>query len=1195
MQLKKYHIVISTFLFLFVCQFSSAGGMLELDYSYPNFNELDDRYIQRSFTAFSNASTEEKFNRLWTYDYNFPLYYYMYYSALYNQHDKGLEKTLREVTSRRVNELVGQEDVLNELITLSMKYQAYRNKSDQFSFFPDSIPPEVTLVDSDYLEKSTTVSESEIEHIITKMKDEKLLPEDYAGMLILSPEDTERFQHFIDSINGPDKTFTVPDKIYYIIDFMADLEESNYKDFECYSSSVFFYACAKYWDIEASVCESYYYDGNYRFFSSIMHYSNLVKLDDGSYINVDYGMNRVGVFEATLQPLSPEQLILIDATIFKACLNTNVLLENYSLYSEHLTPTNIYRLIERNSSGKKSPRNEPIIEDLLVRYENSESENEKAHYAFLIAEFYRRVFGEEQEALSWHEKVLQYPDVTFHVTLKVLLDHCRNTNAKEKVLSIIDDYIKAEVLYTFIWSDNPSNERFDECLTAYLQGLAMKERYGGDISPHIEAIRLEAEKGEYGEALTEDSWNGVPALHIAGEAFLLKEYPLDYGITIPKYSMSERSVFTITPKTDFRYSTNAGRLTIPAASKLLLRQDASLQSIGGEQTALLDTEKGVIPLRKWIYFFSGGQIRQGTVAANCSITIGDNEYRLQADKQTEFHENGEIKSVYLESESSVTTPSGELPTDYIRFYEDGSIHGIELTQSREITVQNQTYRIDPSQGGSSIYFYKDGVVESIDATEDSSVTVGENIYNPKGIRFNNDGTIRSLRLRNNAEITTVVGNLLVDAVYFYSDGTIKSLSLPRNQTIHYQNKTYEVSAGHDYSDIGFHKDSTISYMWVTSGTLVDTSVGTLPVRYIQFYDNGVLHFALLAEDTEVMHNSKIYHVFAGKNKYADIEFHRNGELRNLNLLRNARINHEGNTFTAWAHPDASADIRFHENGQVSSFCLAYNATITYENQQYPLGADRNRMYDVRFREDGTLQNLRTAKAVHLNYTGELLTLRARENEYFNVSFFDNGNIQTLVLPQKEQLSTPLGILSVKSLDFYENGAFQTLGLVETAVIRHQGIKYNLFGSKNIFPAVQFHQSGGISEVWVNEPVALPTSTGTLKAISPIQFYEDGNIESAIIEPKTVVLPDGSTGDVTYVRFHHNSRGIESVRLKDPLTVLTSSGEELKISSAWYDQDGRLAKVLLESPVTVMMDGNEKALKASDIAHFNDAMDIVRIE
>jgi hypothetical protein len=870
-------------------------------------------------------------------------------------------------------------------------------------------------------------------------------------------------------------------------------------------------------------------------------------------------------------------------------------LENYSLYSEHLTPANIYRLIEKNGSGKKSPHYEPIIEDLLARYKNSESENEEAHYAFLIAEFYRRVFGEEQKALLWHEKVLEYQDVTFHVTLKVLLDHYIDTNEKEKVLSIIDDYIKAEVLYTFIWSDNPTNERFAECLTAYLQGLAVKHRCGGDISPHIEAIRLETGKGEYREVLTEGSWNGVPVLNIAEEVLLLKEYPLDFGTAIPKYSMSERSVFTITSKTDFRYSTNADRLTIPAASKLLLRQDASLQSIGGEQTALLDTEKGVIPLRKWIYFFSGGQIRQGTVAANCSITIGDNEYRLQADKQIEFHENGEIKSVYLESESSVTTPLGELPTDYIRFYEDGSIHGIELTQSREITVQNQTYRIDPSQGGSSIYFYKDGVVESIDATEDSLVTVGENIYNPKGISFNNDGTISSLGLRKNAGITTVVGKLLVDAVYFYSDGTIKSLSLPRNQTIRYQNKTYEVRAGHDYADIGFHKDSTISYMWVISGTLVDTSVGTLPVRYIQFYDNGVLHFALLAEDTEVMHNSKIYHVFAGKKNYADIGFHRNGELRNLNLLRNARINHEGNTFTAWAHPEGNADIRFHENGKVSYFMLAYNTTIIHDNQQYPLGTDRNGMYDVRFREDGTLQDFFTAKAVHIHYTGEFLTLRARGNEYFTVSFFDNGNIQKLVLPNKEKLPTPLGELIVKSLDFYENGAFRTLGLVETAVIRHQGIKYNLFGSKNVFPSVQFHQSGGISEVWINEPMELPTLAGTLKATSPIQFYEDGNIESAIIEPQTVVLPDGTAGDVTYVRFHHNSRGIESVRLKNPLTILTSSEEELKISSAWYDQDGRLAKVLLESPGNVIINGTEEVLKANAIVHLNSEMDIVLIE
>lgn len=124
-----------------------------------------------------------------------------------------------------------------------------------------------------------------------------------------------------------------------------------------------------------------------------------------------------------------------------------------------------------------------------------------------------------------------------------------------------------------------------------------------------------------------------------------------------------------------------------------------------------------------------------------------------------FYDNGNLKKIYLQEQTSVKTSIGVLPAEFITFYKNGSIN-----------------RIFPLNGRITGYWSEK---DEYDLAEELEIQLPTGNLKEKIIsaHFYEGGNIKSITFwnRNDVEISSPLGNVSVRiGVSFYEDGKLKS-------------------------------------------------------------------------------------------------------------------------------------------------------------------------------------------------------------------------------------------------------------------------------------------------------------------------------------------------------------------------------------------------------------------------------------
>ncbi len=184
------------------------------------------------------------------------------------------------------------------------------------------------------------------------------------------------------------------------------------------------------------------------------------------------------------------------------------------------------------------------------------------------------------------------------------------------------------------------------------------------------------------------------------------------------------------------------------------------------------------------------------------------QYEIDSDRRTDitpiyFHDNGNIKSISLQSQIKVNTSVGIIPAEYILFYPDESVQRIfplnaklsgfwseedEYTLAENISFNLPCGNFDAKV--ISLLFYQTGELKSITFWPHEHVTINSPVGTIEcgyGISFYKDGSISSLEPKMPLLVTTPIGHILpfdnnplelngdANSLKFYEDGSIKSL------------------------------------------------------------------------------------------------------------------------------------------------------------------------------------------------------------------------------------------------------------------------------------------------------------------------------------------------------------------------------------------------------------------------------------
>lgn len=126
----------------------------------------------------------------------------------------------------------------------------------------------------------------------------------------------------------------------------------------------------------------------------------------------------------------------------------------------------------------------------------------------------------------------------------------------------------------------------------------------------------------------------------------------------------------------------------------------------------------------------------------------------------EYHQNGNVRSIYLQETEEVTLPEGRFQAELMTFYEDGNIKRLfplygqlssywgvedEIVNAPEyvFTIGEQELKIRPQ----CIYFYPSGKIRSITLWPEDSITVNTSkgpVNTKLGIEVYEDKKIRSI-------------------------------------------------------------------------------------------------------------------------------------------------------------------------------------------------------------------------------------------------------------------------------------------------------------------------------------------------------------------------------------------------------------------------------------------------------------------
>lgn len=169
---------------------------------------------------------------------------------------------------------------------------------------------------------------------------------------------------------------------------------------------------------------------------------------------------------------------------------------------------------------------------------------------------------------------------------------------------------------------------------------------------------------------------------------------------------------------------------------------------------------------------------------NASVVVGDNtliprysqpDPRSRDKESVERYEDGDLKSIYLESISEIQTSIGALPAEYITFYKNEKIH-----------------RVFSVYGQISGFWSEE---EERELLTKRTVKIGDILYSGmfSCICFYETGEVKSLTIwpGEHIEVDTDYGKIAVRyGIAFYKDGRIKSLEPEKSTVIDHLTGTY---------------------------------------------------------------------------------------------------------------------------------------------------------------------------------------------------------------------------------------------------------------------------------------------------------------------------------------------------------------------------------------------------------------------
>lgn len=218
-----------------------------------------------------------------------------------------------------------------------------------------------------------------------------------------------------------------------------------------------------------------------------------------------------------------------------------------------------------------------------------------------------------------------------------------------------------------------------------------------------------------------------------------------------------------------------------------------------------------------------------------SVVVGNNtlfprysqpDARSRSKESVVRYEDGELKSIYLESISEIHTPIGILPAEYITFYRNEKIH-----------------RVFPVYGQISGFWTE---VEEKELLTKSTVKIGDTLYSGmfSCICFYETGEVKSLTIWPGEliEVDTTYGKIVVRyGISFYKDGKMQSLEPEKSTVIEHRTGIY---IAHNPFAIGVTGDDN-SLCFDEEGKVVKLTTVLTGIRCIP--SNGEPEFELKAK------------------------------------------------------------------------------------------------------------------------------------------------------------------------------------------------------------------------------------------------------------------------------------------------------------------------------------------------------------
>lgn len=196
----------------------------------------------------------------------------------------------------------------------------------------------------------------------------------------------------------------------------------------------------------------------------------------------------------------------------------------------------------------------------------------------------------------------------------------------------------------------------------------------------------------------------------------------------------------------------------------------------------------------------------------------------------------------------------------------------------------------------------------------------------------------------------------------------------------------------------------------------------------------------------------------------------------------------------------------------------------------------------------------------------------RKRQGISLEFFQNGHLKSINLEESVEANTPLGVLSVERISFYEDGNIHRFFPLNEQINGYwiendesklaTSIDFDLtvgaFSSKVI--SICFYEGGSLKSLtlWPGETIELFSPDGLVKVRYGLSLYEDGTLKSfEPAFPEPITTPIG-----IIIAYNNNAHGINADK-----------------NSVCYDEHGKIKSLLTSnSALSISSDDGKRFIQ-----------------